>query len=207
MSVEELIGETHRAFVDERIRERIEKGYSVDTCVLLNGLGFPGESRIKNIPGWLEEASFTIYNFTLSEAIKKIDETILVNSACGKQPHHLIGIKDRMRKKLDRPGVRIVDDPRLYKENFLKELNHNLFERLSSGSHYADPGKTIGMNDMRLLMASDYEKVKIVSLDQEVCRLAYYCDIGSVDTRIIRELPCEYRSDWREIIRPFYIRH
>jgi hypothetical protein len=175
-----------RARIESTIRKNCGSWYSVDTCVILYGLGYPRRTEIKNFREFLEKAPITVYNFILNETLTKINrdlkwqevEEIISNQ---KPPEYLIGIKSRLKEKLDRPEVRIVDDARLYKTDFFKELNQELFENLCH--------QKISLNDKKFLIASSYENNKIVSVDEFICRLASKYRLNYLETRTITKLP------------------
>ena len=164
--------------------------------MILYGLGYPRRTEIKNFREFLEKAPITVYNFILNETLTKINrdlkwqevEEIISNQ---KPPEYLIGIKSRLKEKLDRPEVRIVDDPRLYKTDFFKELNQELFENLCH--------QKISLNDKKFLIASSYENNKIVSVDEFICRLASKYRLNYLETRTITKLPVKIEFSEAEI--------
>ena len=179
--VKKFIEEIKKATIDSTIRKNCGSWYSVDTNVILYALGYPNPTRIKNFSEWLEKVPITIYNFILSETLMKINRDSKLYGICEQPPQYLTGIESRLRKKLDRPEVRIVDDPRLYKTDFFKELNQELFEKLSL--------QKISLYDKKFLIASSHENNKIVSIDEYVCRLASRYGLNYLETRTITKLP------------------
>jgi hypothetical protein len=188
MSIKDFINKLEKATIEYRIRKDFGKSYSVDTCMLLHALGPPNEkSRIKNIPEWCEKANLTIYNFILRETLSKINEICSRYESReifnGKRvPNYLEGVESRLIKKINRPNVRIVDDIEILDNNSLKKLNSSLFENLLSEKGLSDV-------DRMFLIVSDYEKNKIVSVDNEVCKVCFKYNLKFVDTRIIKKLP------------------
>jgi hypothetical protein len=186
MRVKDFIRELKNATIDDRIRKNIGSGYSVDTCVILYGIGFPNTTQLKNIQEWLGEVPLTVYEFTLWEALKIINQYLRISWLKNKlfnekMPYYLKKINERLEEKLDRPEVRIVDDPRFKRRYFFKKLNSELYQNLS--------GESISETDKKLLLVSDYENNPIVSTDKNICTLACRNGIKYVETRTRTKLP------------------
>jgi hypothetical protein len=186
VEVEKFIKEFKKATIDSSVKKNCGSGYSVDTCVILYSLGYPHHTKIKNFSEWVESVHLTVYNFILNEALRiinrdsnwyEVDEMFFPR----KPPKYPAEIKSRLKEKLDRPEVRIVNDPKLYKTVFFRELNQELFENLSH--------ENISLNDKKFLIVSDYEKNKIVSADKTVCTLASRYGLNYLETRITTKLP------------------
>jgi len=168
-------------FFDYKLQKRMNSFYSVDTGIVLRGIGL--EQPINNISRvdiehWFNSARITLYQPNLEEliGILKNDRMYL----------------EEMRKLLNKPNVRFLITDTLDVRNWqktLRTLNSDLYSNLLK-----EDG--VGGVDKTLIGATDYERGEVISLDGKINEIAYRYGVLLSDMLIEKKLPYEFIGHW-----------
>ncbi len=171
-------------FFDYKLQKRLNDFYSVDTGIVLRGIGL--EQPINNISrvdigNWFNSARMTLYQPNLEEliGILKNDRMYL----------------EEMRKLLNKPNVRFLITDRLDVRNWqktLRTLNSALYSNLLKENGISGVDKT-------LIGATDYEGGEVISLDAKINEIAYRYGVPLSDMLIEKELPYEFIGHWEDL--------